>query len=474
MMPKRSVFIGGGGPSGLAAALLFHQLGWDEIVLAEARTGPGDFEKNRAFNYQIDARGQKLLKRLGINDRMPAIGVENTSFTATKIGPDGKIDVISPPFIDPDRQLAFWSTRRLLLGMLHDVIMERNDGRIIMLYGHSLGGITRTADGAQIHVAAPDGSEKIFAPDLVLACDGLTSALRTSAQALPEVPQGHFAMVEHPSISAELQYKVLNLPAQFPANGGKHQVDNSAMTYIFASSFTDSRRTCTLFSYPVTPGQPRTVNVIREQDHVVWTYTRPEDLMAYLVEAFPQLDIPALISMEEAQDFVDLKPSRFPIPQYSRNLHANLGDMDLLLIGDAAHAFPPDLGLGVNSALEDLHELANCLQGTADHAAGVAAYARARLPQSAALVRLVQTVFPEQYNTRPWAMRKWLARFLVKRALRPVLPWLIDKPDFILTQDPDLDFVEIERRKLKTDRNLARIGAGALALVGLGALALFR
>ena len=38
----------------------------------------------------------------------------------------------------------------------------------------------------------------------------------------------------------------------------------------------------------------------------------------------------------------------------------------LLLLGDALHAFPPDLGQGVNSGLEDVVELNNCLDDSND------------------------------------------------------------------------------------------------------------
>jgi 2-polyprenyl-6-methoxyphenol hydroxylase-like FAD-dependent oxidoreductase len=38
----------------------------------------------------------------------------------------------------------------------------------------------------------------------------------------------------------------------------------------------------------------------------------------------------------------------------------------ILLLGDALHAFPPDLGQGVNSGLEDVVELNNCLDDSND------------------------------------------------------------------------------------------------------------
>ena len=74
---NKQIVICGGGPSGLAAALLFADLGWEDIILVERRQSPGDFEKNKAFNYQVDPRGQKLLKRLEINTMLDKYGVAN-------------------------------------------------------------------------------------------------------------------------------------------------------------------------------------------------------------------------------------------------------------------------------------------------------------------------------------------------------------------------------------------------------------
>ena len=437
-MATKSVFIGGGGPAGLAAALLFQQLGWDEVVLVEARSGPQDFEKNRAFNYLIDARGQRLLRRLGIAERLHDYGVLTTGFVATTIAADGKVSVAKPPIIDPERPPAFWSTRRNILTMLHEALEQRNDGRVKVLYEHQVAGFEHSDTGAaQVIVDAPDGSQKRFSPDLILACDGLSSALRMEAEKLPEVAPGHFAMQQHPSISAELYYKVLNLPHRFTANDGEFAVDDHHMTYVITSRHKDLQKACALFSFPVANSEhPRTVNLIRERDHVLWTITEPTELLDYLADAFPQLDIRALISEAEARDFVSLAPGRFPQPQYSRSLHARLGSgehtSDLVLIGDAAHAFPPDLGMGVNSAFEDIEKLEEFLPEGDYDKASITAYAKARLPEAAALVRLVQSTFPQQYNTRPWAVRRWAAGFVANTALHKAAPSLFDRPAFLL------------------------------------------
>lgn len=69
------------------------------------------------------------------------------------------------------------------------------------------------------------------------------------------------------------------------------------------------------------------------------------------------------------------------------------------LQGDARAAFPPDLGQGVNSALEDVDDLAQTLDATGDDlAAALPLYEQRRAPQIAALVQLMSFSFPWQYN----------------------------------------------------------------------------
>lgn len=245
-------------------------------------------------------------------------------------------------------------------------------------------------------------------------------------------------------------------------------VDDHRMNYIIPSRHKDHRRACALFAFPVAePDQPRSVNIIRKADHFIWTIDTAQELLAFLGDSFPQIDVRSIVTAEEAGDFVKLEPGSFPKPQYSCHLHACIGPPDrpvhCLLIGDAAHAFPPDLGMGVNSALEDLEVLACILSCQPQLGKALPAYEKAKLPDSAALTRLVQKTFPEQYNHRPVRMLIWILGFFTRRGLNRIAPWLVDKPAFLLTQDPNLSFSEMESRKKRTD--LAVRSLGVLSLI---------
>jgi 2-polyprenyl-6-methoxyphenol hydroxylase-like FAD-dependent oxidoreductase len=78
MSRNSSAVISGAGPSGLAAAIKLHHLGWKKIYLVERETSLSIVNRGKAFNYQLDGRGQKMLADIGINeDKVREFGVAN-------------------------------------------------------------------------------------------------------------------------------------------------------------------------------------------------------------------------------------------------------------------------------------------------------------------------------------------------------------------------------------------------------------
>ena len=88
----------------------------------------------------------------------------------------------------------------------------------------------------------------------------------------------------------------------------------------------------------------------------------------FLEDSFPQLDLSLFVADEELDRFAKSKGGLFPMPQHANSMTATLNDggpdsagdqgtKGVVLVGDALHSFPPDLGQGVNSGLEDVLEL---------------------------------------------------------------------------------------------------------------------
>lgn len=467
MSINKTVFISGGGPCGLAAALMFHQRGWKRIIVAEMSKSAKTFDKNKGFNYLIDARGQKLLKQLNLEDALSTYGVENDRNIMTMVLSDGSHKIFKSPFWDPKRDSAFWSRRENLQMLLFDAIEARNDGRIELFYDHCFSDINVDGEGAATVQIMPNtgGSGISVEADLVLGCDGLKSSVREAMIAHSGLCESSFERIRHASPSSQLNYKVLSMPARVPLNGQIEAADNNKMAYAFISKHTQPEDATMLVAYPVAnPDEPRTVNIIRLPSHVIWSIEKPEDVLVFLEDAFPQLPIREVISQQEAEDFVAIKASKFPAPQYTKQCFASVGGLPTLLLGDAAHAFPPDLGLGVNTAMEDVFILSQHLDAYGDDPAAAAeAFDIAQAPERAALVKLVQTVAPYQYNQVPWKLKLWALRFFAVKGLNRLLPFWVDRPAVLLAQQDELPFSQIRGRQVA---NRFKIGALFALLAG--------
>ncbi|CAE7218604.1 bna4 [Symbiodinium microadriaticum] len=136
-----------------------------------------------------------------------------------------------------------------------------------------------------------------------------------------------------------------------------------------------------------------------------------------------------------------------------------------VLIGDSLHSLPPDIGQGVNSALEDVTVLARCLDSAGKGATRTAAraYEDARMPDVRALIDIVQVAAPFQYSQAPWRGRLWNISFLTRFLLNKLVPKFFDLPLFLLIQQSERSYSEIWR--------LGRRGARRATLV-LGGTAL--
>lgn len=88
------------------------------------------------------------------------------------------------------------------------------------------------------------------------------------------------------------------------------------------------------------------------------------------------------------EEFAADRGGRFPQPQHCRSAHhfeapqvARAEGTAVALAGDALHSFPPDLGLGVNAALQDVDALVSSLErNKGDFKGAVEEYSKERLP----------------------------------------------------------------------------------------------
>ena len=465
-MIEKTALISGAGPCGLAAALMLHRRGWKRIILLERSPSALSFDKNKGFNYLVDARGQKLLKHLGIADRLARYGVANQRNLITIVKPDGSQRTMASPFWDPRRDEAYWIRRERFLALLSDRVEEINDSRIELHYGTVFDGVVQKGAGLQAVGVSKEGQAKHFPADLILGCDGLKSAVRAAMASEPGAEPGAYEQVKFPSPSSELFYKVLQGPAQIQLQGeGAAPCDDNQMGYMFVGRHTDVQKSLALVGYPTaSTEEPRTLNIIRLPDHDIWKARSTDELYAFLEDTFPQLPVREVLPQDEAEDFVAEPPPKFPAPQYTKTVHRLFASGDTpvpaVLLGDAAHAFPPDLGLGVNTAMEDVWHLNRHLDACGEDAvAAVHDLDVEQLPERRSLAKLVQTVAPYQYNHLPRQLKIWALKFFAVKGLHKLLPFYIDPPAVLLAQQDELPFSDIRRRQVLNRWKIASLFA---------------
>lgn len=297
----------GGGPAGLAAAAIGGRLGLD-VTLFDTGAGAGRCHGGVILHHN----GQRTLSALGLRDRVmdgaPQLGALRFCLLGgaplATVLPEELGEGVLPPVA---------ALRSVVLGALTDAVREAglSAWRQARISGIWL-------EGTQAHLQLDDGSDETF--DVVLACDGSRSTIR-QAMALPgraDPPRDAWIRGLIPADAASED------PPVFEERWGPNQTRFGSVTGGPGPSF---------FWCTVPMGE---WEAIRQERLDAWI-----DAWAPFGEAVPE----RLRQVEDwsAVDYVELAEV-----ELRRWYHP-----PVFVLGDAAHAQPPFLGQGMNSALVD-------------------------------------------------------------------------------------------------------------------------
>ena len=472
--PHKQAVIVGGGPAGLATALMLAKQGWKDITVLEKRPAADYYEPDKSFNYLVDGRGQKFTDSLGLTHQLSNISVSSSEFYLTRIKPNGNRKVLKVPLVDPNRKTAYWVPRRAFVLLLYQEIERNWQDCITVLFNASCVKINKADTNSlaeeklEVVARTEHGSVIKFEPCLLIGCDGINSIVRNTLKEWDTSKSDRFEMKYFPSPSSGLRYKVLSLPPKFPLDHSKKEHAVSTMAYAIRGVFRNRKRAVSLGLLPLKDSEEfRTANIITWPEHEVWELKDGEQVYNFFEKAFPQLPIEQIVSSEEANRFAKSEGGYFPTPQYCSGLHSLLGQakkevcnqsIGIVLLGDAIHCFPPDIGQGVNSALEDVCILNEALSRSDDVSQALPLYESWRSPDVKALVHLAQIAFPWQYNQSPFRRWLWNINFFLRLLLSKLLPYVFSPPAFLLIQNYQLSYHEILVKAKRTSQVLYVLG----------------
>ena len=366
----------------------------------------------------------------------------------------------------------YWLPRDGFVSILEQAVRKRT--AVEVKEGWEVTALRRVPDGEHMAIEATlkgaDGQEHTMRPFLVVGADGLRSVVRASLSQWAGEDGGNdqerFEMEEKPSPSGGLRYKVLKLKPTFslPPNpdsrGATVDVIESEQSYTFLSrylgSIKDKNKETRLGLLPLKAKYAyRTANIITWPDHSIWTNATLGTLAGmkdFLHDSYPQVPWDQAVTEEELERFARSPGGRFPQPQTTKGGAAWVSgskEVGAVLLGDALHAFPPDLGQGVNSALKDVATLGDSLRNVTHQtsspastafslekqggggrkmmAAALDCYEAEAAGEARALVRMMQLGSPYQYSQpglRAFVMARLMTANLLLRLILSKIPFL--------------------------------------------------
>jgi kynurenine 3-monooxygenase len=461
----------GGGPCGLALAVgLLQQRGRSVLVIEkEALASLEKQDWSRAYSYRIDARGIRTMKRIGLDTQLFERGVRSQGFKGVKWLPDGTCERTPPRTLG---SVGYWIQRPQLVRLLQGPIPEAN-----MVEG-TVDKIEYGDEHASVHVTTGvDGNTLLVKATHVFGCDGIHSLVRSSLCEL----DGDFQVKKvKDSLTAGLVYRATLLTTP-------HEFDPEDVNIIIGKS----RCRFVLLPYCGEQGEARPMSCVNFPNYKFFQPKTAEELYQALEEEFPQLDIRKRMSVESATAWCESEGSVFPTPRWSGKAATVIkGNTVVMLVGDALHCFPPDLGQGVNAGMVDVNAVLGVMatldekrNNSASSVESEVASLNAEMVREAESVcRLIRIGMPYQYSL-PHSLHKvgFFMDFMTRLALhkgsatierwtRSWIPSLVTAPViFQIQEDPPLEYSTILRNHHRNSLLIA-----AAATVGIGWMTFLR
>jgi 5-methylphenazine-1-carboxylate 1-monooxygenase len=361
------VIVAGAGLGGLVAAIMLHRLGMDVTILEAV---PALLPLGVGIN--VLPHGVSILYELGLEEQLKRTGIQTSAVEyRTQYG---QLILRDPRGLNADNPFPQYSIHR---GQLHRILLdaataELSEGRIVT--GHRVTGFSQAGNTVSVQALRPDGATSSFETDLLVAADGVNSAVCKQMHGdLPLLFSG--TMMWRGAIEREPF-----LDGQTMVVAGHH--DAKIVIYPISEEARLRGRSLVNLVAEINIGRD---TAIPSQD-----WNRPADVSEFIYAfedyKFDFLDVPAALR-QTGSLFVYPMADRDALPFWSQGR--------ITLLGDAAHPMYPIGANGASQAFLDADALEKALRAHADPIEGLRAYEAQRLSAAAAVVAANRAKGPE-------------------------------------------------------------------------------
>ena len=314
------VLIVGAGPVGISAAMLLHKMG-HSVRIIERREGP----QRAPAAHVINARTFEVWRQIGVDvDHLRSLSQDPQAagqvHWVTKLG--GTVLGSLPYERQGDEMLAITPTplRNLAQHILEPVLVEELSGMGIMVEYSTQWTSMAQGDENVNSTVTLNGLEEIITSRFVLGCDGASSAVRRASGIAMEGPDNlqSFAMIH------------------------------------FAADLTSVTHDCPGVLYWLCD-QGAGGTLISHGDNE-WVYMHPVDANHVISQSDEELE--AMVRSVLIDAPIDIKILKTSSWTMTSQIAERYRHGRVFLVGDAAHRFPPSGGMGLNSGVQDAHNLA--------------------------------------------------------------------------------------------------------------------
>ena len=324
------VVVVGAGPVGMVCALALNRRGIPVTVFEQE---PAPVRDQRAAT--IHPPTLEMLDELGVFEKILPLGLLSTTYRFHDRPSHSVVAEFDLGLMKDELRFPFvlqYEQYKLTASIAAEYA---NAGDFDVRFSHSVTGLTQTADGVEVEVTSPSGTERMRA-DYVIGCDGGRSTVRKLAG---------------------IEFEGFTYPEKFIKIATTFDFGTVNPNLCFRNYFSDPREWCNLFKVRgENPGGLWRAIFPIPDDEDETTALSPNRIEARLQKFFP-------------------RPGRYPVeyvnlyPVHQR-VAATFRKGRVLLAGDSAHVNNPIGGMGMNGGIHDginvAGKLARVIRGEAE------------------------------------------------------------------------------------------------------------